>query len=315
MSARWASRGRGTTRSASAGLLVTLFASSPVAHAQRIELDARLASRSMDLGRSALPAAVGRGAGGLAQALAWRTARPGVQVAELDLRAGALGIPVHAIVVRCDPRLVSFALQLRTESNGMTGTWRIDSMPDDAVLGMNAGQFKETGPWGWLVLDGERRREALRAPLAASVGIDSAGRLRWIEPGRERVARGLRFGFQSFPRLLERGNVPRVLRDPALMDMAHRDARLMLAESADGLILFVLTRFGALGAVAERVPIGLTTPESVALVIALGARDAVMLDGGISGQLLVRDSTGGSTAWRGLRPVPLGLVALPAGHH
>jgi hypothetical protein len=41
---------------------------------------------------------------------------------------------------------------------------------------------------------------------------------------------------------------------------------------------------------------------------ALGASRAVLLDGGISSQLLVRDTTGEARAWRGLRQVPLGLV-------
>jgi len=41
---------------------------------------------------------------------------------------------------------------------------------------------------------------------------------------------------------------------------------------------------------------------------ALGARDAVLLDGGISAQLLVRDAQGTARRWPGLRRVPLGLV-------
>jgi hypothetical protein len=43
---------------------------------------------------------------------------------------------------------------------------------------------------------------------------------------------------------------------------------------------------------------------------ALGARRAVLLDGGISGQLMVREG-GAARAWAGLRDVPLGLVAVP----
>jgi hypothetical protein len=37
----------------------------------------------------------------------------------------------------------------------------------------------------------------------------------------------------------------------------------------------------------------------------------VMLDGGLSGQLLVREAGGGEREWKGLRRVPLGLVAVP----
>jgi len=283
--------------------------------AQRIALEARVSGQRLDLDVPSLPVGISRRHLDLARALAWRTLRPGVQLAELELRAGAIGIPVHALVLRVDQRRVKFALQLRSETNGMTGAWRVDSMPADAVFGMNAGQFKETGPWGWLLLDGESRREPGRAPLAASVGIDSVGHLRFLPSGAEHETAGLRFGFQSFPRLLDSGRVPRQLGDPALVDRGHRDARLVLAAARDGTVMFILTRFGGLGAVAGRVPIGLTTPESLVLAIALGAHDAVMLDGGISGQLLVRDSAGVAMAWRGMRSVPLGLIARAADPH
>jgi hypothetical protein len=80
----------------------------------------------------------------------------------------------------------------------------------------------------------------------------------------------------------------------------------------------VLTRFGALGGALDALPFGPTVPEMAALLGALGARRAVLLDGGISGQLLVRERAAGDArtegrarAWRGLRPVPLGLVVVP----
>jgi hypothetical protein len=43
---------------------------------------------------------------------------------------------------------------------------------------------------------------------------------------------------------------------------------------------------------------------------ALGATQAVALDGGISGQMLIRDAEGAHT-WRGLRKVPMALAVLP----
>jgi hypothetical protein len=41
----------------------------------------------------------------------------------------------------------------------------------------------------------------------------------------------------------------------------------------------------------------------------MGASDAVMLDGGISAQLLLRDTEQHAHRWPGLRKVPLALVA------
>jgi exopolysaccharide biosynthesis protein len=73
----------------------------------------------------------------------------------------------------------------------------------------------------------------------------------------------------------------------------------------------VLTRYDGLGGAAARVPIGLTVPESVELMTALGAYHAVMLDGGISAQMLMRQEDGVVYKWNGLRNVPLALIARP----
>jgi hypothetical protein len=45
-----------------------------------------------------------------------------------------------------------------------------------------------------------------------------------------------------------------------------------------------------------------------AIMGALGCRRAMLLDGGISGQLSLRDMNGRLNRWPGFRPVPLGLV-------
>jgi len=44
---------------------------------------------------------------------------------------------------------------------------------------------------------------------------------------------------------------------------------------------------------------------------ALGCGRAMMLDGGLSSQLLLRDADGMSELWPGLRRVPLALEAVP----
>jgi hypothetical protein len=45
----------------------------------------------------------------------------------------------------------------------------------------------------------------------------------------------------------------------------------------------------------------------------LGWRRAVLLDGGVSGQLALRDADGVVRRWANWRTVPLGLVVLPLG--
>jgi Phosphodiester glycosidase len=56
------------------------------------------------------------------------------------------------------------------------------------------------------------------------------------------------------------------------------------------------------------VPFGLTTPEMAALMGALGCARAVMLDGGISAQMQLRDAAGARQRWPGWRRVPMGLL-------
>jgi hypothetical protein len=64
----------------------------------------------------------------------------------------------------------------------------------------------------------------------------------------------------------------------------------------------------ALGPTLGRIPFGFTSAEMATVMRALGCRQAILLDGGISGQLMVRDSAGGARAWPAVRSVPLRLV-------
>ena len=112
--------------------------------------------------------------------------------------------------------------------------------------------------------------------------------------------------------LLQAGLVPLPLREAGMgVDLAHRDSRLALGTLADGRVVVALTRFDAFGESLGRVPFGLTTPEMAAVMGGLGCRDALLLDGGISGQLMVRTAEGSVRSWRGTRSVPLGLVGRP----
>ncbi len=153
------------------------------------------------------------------------------------------------------------------------------------------------------------------APLAGAVVVDPSGAVRVVAPdsvAAERERGTAREAFQSYPMLLQDGVVPMALREAGKgVDLAHRDARLALGTLADGRVVIALTRFDALGESLGRVPFGLTSPEMAAVMGALGCRQALLLDGGISGQLSVREADGSVQSWRGTRSVPLGLVGRP----
>ena len=283
--------------------------------AQSVRLQARVgAQASLTLDQDSLPRSFGPARAALWDRLAWTPVAAGLSWAEVELAAGPLGLSVRTLVVRLDPRAFDLRLELGTRPNRMTGAWTIDSSSVDAALAVNAGQFKETGPWGWVVLDGDERRDPGVGPLSVGIAVTDAGEVRWIPSERLRDARAdarIRWAFQTYPLLALDGRVPDLARDGEALDQTHRDARLILAERPDGALLFVLTRYDGLGTVGERIPIGLTLPESIVLVEALGARDAAMLDGGISAQMLLRGRAGAVARWPASRAVPLGLVAVP----
>jgi len=251
-----------------------------------------------------LPALAGR--------IPWRRAAPGLDWGEISLAGDGEAFRVRVIVARIDPRALELRLVKPRNGPVFAGRWDIAEAPAEAVLAVNAGQFTAQ-PWGWVVMDGVERQRPGTGPLAPAVVLDTAGALHLVPPDSiDAVRRSVRLGFQSYPTLLGGdGEVPRALLEDGLgVDLTHRDARLALGELRDGRILIAMTRFEGLGGVLANLPLGLTTPEMAAVMGALGARRAVLLDGGISSQLLIREGAR-TRAWPGWRRVPLGLVVVP----
>jgi hypothetical protein len=165
------------------------------------------------------------------------------------------------------------------------------------------------------VTGGVERRPPGAGPLAMALAFGEDGAPRWIpaDSSAHVPHAGLREAFQSYPVVLRRGGtVPRPLRVPGSgVDLRHRDARLGICSLRDGRLLIALTRFDALGGTLGALPFGLTTPEMAAVMGALDCEVAMLLDGGISAQLRVRDAAGRTHSWPGLRRVPLGLILVP----
>jgi len=245
----------------------------------------------------------------LAERIAWRPGADGVDWGELRIRGASEAWRTLIVVARLDPRRIDLSLA-PAFTDGRT--WTVGDAGHDAALALDAGQFRHELPWGWVVTGG---REVLRpqyAPLAGAVVVDASGGVRIVAPDsveHERARGTAREAFQSYPMLLQDGAVPVSLRTEGLgVNLRHRDARLALGTLDDGRVLVALTRFDALGETLGRVPFGLTTPEMAAVMGALGCRQALLLDGGISGQLRLADGDGSDRTWSGSRSVPLGLV-------
>ncbi|HET9952332.1 MAG TPA: phosphodiester glycosidase family protein [Candidatus Eisenbacteria bacterium] len=247
----------------------------------------------------------------LSGSLSWSRLGAGAEWATARLACAAPAWRAKLIVVRLDPSLLDLSLQLDM-TRDQRPAWTIDRAPNDAILAVNAGQFVGGMPWGWVVREGTRLFERGPGPLSSAISFDAAGRVRWAHGGALPSADGVSTGFQSYPTLLAGdGAVPEPLRTPGRgVSHTHRDARLAIGETRDRRILVVLTRFDAFGDVSGALPLGPTTPEMAAIMGALGASDAMMLDGGISAQMLLREPGGKPPLrWPGMRKVPLALIA------
>jgi hypothetical protein len=251
----------------------------------------------------------------LAARLRLRPGIRGISWGELLLAGDAEAWRTRLVVTVIDPARVRLALD--TAYADQEPAWRVarGAADTNVAFAVNAGQFVQTLPWGWVVIDGAPYLSPGSGPLVTSVVVDAHGDVHWVhEDDASRVAApsDIAYAFQSYPTLLRDGVVPVPLRATGRgLDVAHRDARLAIGRLADGRLIVAMTRFDGLGGALERLPFGLTVPEMAAVMGALGARDAVMLDGGISAQLMVREMNGRPRVWAGLRAVPLALVARP----
>jgi len=252
----------------------------------------------------------------VARALDWKPVAHGIEWATLRLACPAPVWRARLILARIDPRATTLRLEMDLTRGDMRPDWTIDHVPEDAILAVNAGQFQGAMPWGWVCIDGKRRLGPGYGPLSSFIAIDASGGVTWSHGDSLVQTSGVVTGFQSYPTLLAGdGRVPAALRTPnAGLSLTHRDARIALGETRDGHLLVAMTRFDAFGDIAQEVPLGPTTPEMAAIMGALGACDAVMLDGGISAQMMLRTSLGEPPLrWCGNRKVPLALVARARG--
>ena len=124
--------------------------------------------------RAPLPAVTDR--------VAWRQVAPGVERGEFSLSGDGEAFRVRVIVARLDPAQLEFRLVKPADGRVFAGRWAVDEAPDDAVFAINAGQFTDNRPWGWLVQDGVERQVPGTGPLAPAVVVDTTGALRLVSP-------------------------------------------------------------------------------------------------------------------------------------
>jgi exopolysaccharide biosynthesis protein len=251
----------------------------------------------------------------VAFATSWEPVAPGVWVRQVTMaESGPLAV-VRVIAVRVDPARVSFALDTATIDGGSRGAWSVKRTPPRAFVAVNTGQFNGGGAWGWLVHNGDELNAPGKGALAMAFVVDSTGTTFLLTPLEVSTLRGrARLAIQSYPMLLTGvAEIPWELQAPGRgVDLDHRDSRLALGMMRDGSVVFALTRFSALGIPgAETLPWGPTVVEMAAFMRTLGCQRAMLLDGGISSQMAVRNPDGTLNQWTNWRKVPVGLIVSP----
>src|SRR5690349_9121579 len=143
-------------------------------------------------------------------AAVWQPVRPGVWFRESRMAGSGPLAPVKAVAVRIDPRSARFLLEQTVGDDGEVRGWTIDRMSEAAFVAVNAGQFRGSAPWGWVVRDGVELAPPGTGSVAMAFVVDSAGVPSLVEPGELPAVRGhVRLAFQSYPALLVgEGRVP-----------------------------------------------------------------------------------------------------------
>jgi uncharacterized protein YigE (DUF2233 family) len=243
----------------------------------------------------------------------WNAVGSGISQKEFLMADNGPLAHVRAIVVTVDPSKHRFRLDLVRANHGLTAAWSVDSIPQNAVVAVNAGQFTGGFPWGWIVRDGVESHPPVKVSLGLAFVVDTTGIVFIVTPPvipefRRRAA----YAFQSYPALLVDGEMPLELRGSGRgVDLEHRDSRLAICTRADRTLMIVITRVSLLGKIGATLPYGPTVPEMAAYMRSLGCHRAMLLDGGISSQLAVRNDSGILKRWSNWRLVPLGLVIMP----
>ena len=86
-------------------------------------------------------------------------------------------------------------------------------------------------------------------------------------------------------------------------------------DAYDRLLKAMQAEIDGLDSTLETLPWGPTVVEMASYVKSLGCKRAMLLDGGVSGQLALRTADGTLRKWPNWRAVPLGLVVTPTAGH
>ncbi|HJU90435.1 MAG TPA: hypothetical protein VJ672_13690, partial [Gemmatimonadaceae bacterium] len=115
----------------------------------------------------------------LARHIAWQRASDGVEWGELLIAGTGEAWRTRVVIARVDPARVRITLDTAF-TDEFRAEWRAERASPRALLAVNAGQFLESLPWGWVVLDGRQFLPPGVGPLSSAVIADTSGVVRWL---------------------------------------------------------------------------------------------------------------------------------------
>ena len=164
--------------------------------------------------------------GGAARDATWNAAQPGLEWTELNLSGRGEARRIRVIATRLDPARFRLSLENGMAPGGFLNVWTLDMAPSGAALALNAGMFAGDGVWGWVVHEGTEYRVPSTGPLARAMVVDTSGAVRLLDDEEVRAVRtdkaGSREAFQSYPALLDNGELPALLTSAGALDRPVR---------------------------------------------------------------------------------------------
>lgn len=214
----------------------------------------------------------------LADAVKWEQIDYGIEFGEVYLRRASNPLPIKLIVLLINPSDYEFKMLLDEHNINTRKTAKQWADVSGALIAVNGGFFTDNGPLGLVIHNGEILNESAQGYPGHFI-LTRLLRRPHIVVSSAFIPLGVLEGFQSFPAIMSDGKIYWHLHQPTYhLNISAIDRRSAIAITHDGRVMIAVT---------DPPVMGLSYAELSLVLAALGARDALGLDGGGSTQLLI----------------------------
>ncbi|GEM_PF-4338837 len=214
----------------------------------------------------------------LTNAVRYTELENGLRTGELLLHREANPTLIKLFFLDIDPAYFTFKVLFRDAPQFVLLSARQHTLTHNALAAINANFFSDTGPLGMIVSEG-RIIQPYDSTYRGSFIVLQATDMPALIINRNYNPAGITEGFQSYPSIVKNGKIPYYLKQQtgwlALDAITRRSA---IASLHNGHFLWLVTDTSANG---------LNFSELTLVLVGLGAKNALGLDGGGSTQLFI----------------------------